>query len=264
MQQEKFSYITVLSNEKYIPGVIALKNALKKVNAQFPLHVLIPEEQSEILLPILVQNDIKIVKRPYLSKNNGVTFKDSYWNHTFFKIAVTSLIEFDKIVLLDSDMLIVNNIDELFTKPNLSATIAGKTTHPEWVELNSGLMVIEPNMNMYDRLVGEIDKTIKQRNDNGLACGDQDVFASAFPEWKNNPSLHLDIKYNTFFRELPVLFKRKIYRKKKDVNVIHFIGRKKPWEYTFKQRMLVLLWCLKNLELKSYWYFKQYLKLIKK
>lgn len=261
--ENQYSYITVMSNERYLPGVIALKRALEETNAKYPLHVIIPQEQAEKLDAELKKYDIKSITRPYISRTNKASFENSYWNHTFFKLAITSLVEFDKIVFLDSDMLILNNLDELFLKPNLSAVVAGKAMNPEWVELNSGLMVIEPDMDMYNRLIEEIDNTIKERNDNGLACGDQDVFAKAYPKWKHDKSLQLDEKYNTFYGEIAKYFKKKIYKKKRDVSVVHFVGSQKPWEYTPKRKMMLLLLALKNFSLKPWWYLKKYMQLTK-
>lgn len=260
---QNYSFVTVICNERYIPGVIALKRALEETKTKYPFHVLIPEEQKNILKPQLVKHGIKIITRPNIIKNNGSEYSNHHWNNTFFKIAVTSLVEFDKIVFLDSDMLILNNIDELFLKSNLSAVVAGKTFHPEWVELNSGLMVIEPELSMYDKLVEEIDNTIEERNQKGLPCGDQDVFARAFPEWKNNEELHLDEKYNSFFSYLNAYFKKKIYKRKKDVSIVHFVGTCKPWEYNFKRKVFILVSSLKNLNFKTLWYYKKYIKLTK-
>ena len=71
----------------------------------------------------------------------------SHWTNTFDKLLIFELIQFDKLVYLDSDMYIRKNIDELFERENMSAVIdrrIGPIISEDWIKLTSGLMVIEP------------------------------------------------------------------------------------------------------------------------
>ena len=61
--------------------------------------------------------------------------------------------------------------------------------------------------------------------------GDQDVIEKYF-EWKNNPSLHLDEKYNVFAKYSDYYAKKS---SKSNLSCIHFIGRKKPWNLLPKE-----------------------------
>ena len=42
-------YLTALTNERYIPGVMALARSLRNVNAEYDLAIMIPAEREEAL-----------------------------------------------------------------------------------------------------------------------------------------------------------------------------------------------------------------------
>lgn len=229
------AYITVLTNTRYIPGVRALAKSLKEVKSQYPLYVLVPEDMADVL-GTLTENDKKligednIIKQPNIKIPSTMEESDSYWKYTFFKLQSMRCTQFDKIILLDSDMLIQNNIDDLFNRHHYSASVAGHTRVKEWVMFNSGLMVMEPSDAFADKLIKLIPQTVERRKKEGLNSGDQDVFQEAFPRWKDNKELCLDETYNCFFLDIDYVCKA--YEcKAEDLYVIHFYGARKPWEY---------------------------------
>ena len=44
---ENYSYISLLTNDTYIYGILLLNESLKKVKSKYPLNVLITEDVSE-------------------------------------------------------------------------------------------------------------------------------------------------------------------------------------------------------------------------
>ncbi len=44
----KYAFVTALTNDRYIPGLRALKRSLDLVNSRYPLVVLIPESESKL------------------------------------------------------------------------------------------------------------------------------------------------------------------------------------------------------------------------
>lgn len=102
-----------------------------------------------------------------------------YWIHTFDKLNIFELIEFEKILYLDSDLYINKNIDELFDFPNMSVVIAGKGYVKEWVEMNSEVIVIEPEYGLKDKMIHILKNEKFDKN-----IGDQDIINRYF-DWKN-------------------------------------------------------------------------------
>ncbi len=227
--------MTVLTNSKYIRGVKALKRSLRCVKSKHDLVILVPQSQAKSLRQILeinrvldkhcvlcVKEDIK-VEYP-----EELTFKEHYWSNTFFKLCVANCTEFEKIILLDSDMLITHNIDHLFDKPHYSAAVAGRCAVPEWAKLNSGLMIIKPSKELFNKLLDSIRPAMYRRFNEGYNIGDQDVFQEAYKDWEEHKELLLPEIYNCFFNNVRVLANvEKI--KLNSIAVIHFIGSNKPW-----------------------------------
>ncbi len=232
---DKRVFMTVLTNDKYIPGVKALKRSLKLVRSKHDLVILVPQSMEISLRSKLKRNRIldkhckMVVKKDVIVEYpKEIHFKDHYWFNTFFKLSVASCEEFDKILLLDSDMLITNNIDHLFEKPDYSAVVAGHCAVPEWVKLNSGLMVIEPRIKLYNTLMDSIKPAMYRRFNEGYNIGDQDVFQEAYKDWEKHEELQLPERYNCFFSDVRVLVNKEGINFK-DISVIHFIGENKPW-----------------------------------
>lgn len=233
-------YLTALTNERYIPGVMALARSLREVEAQYPLAVMIPEEKEAELTKAL--RDYGVLKLPnvfVLPKPNVPTWKTneqekvveekySYWRDTFFKLQAAGCTEYKKVILLDSDMMVVKNIDHLFKKPSFTATICGKCVHDEWKSLNSGLMVLETSSELHQKLLSLINPAIEFKASKGLQAGDQDVFHLAVPEWRNCPELFIPEYYSICWGWISNLCKKEKCVPK-DFYVIHFTGKQKPW-----------------------------------
>lgn len=141
----KYAYITVLTNEDYLLGVKVLKKSMDMVNQSenIPFVVLVPSDANEKLLDELKRSGISFVQaenftESILQRENKV----AYWKETLFKLKVFDLTQFNKIVFLDSDMIVFKNLDHLFGLPHMSCVAAGQELHSDWVKLNSGLMVI--------------------------------------------------------------------------------------------------------------------------
>ena len=118
---------------------------------------------------------------------------------TFDKVHLFGLSEFSKLVYVDADMLVLTNMDELFDKPNMSAVPAGRLIHPDWVRINSGLLVIEPAAGLPDAIFASLPKAMEQAAGSGAAnLGDQDLLNAYYLHWSESPELQLDQGYNIF------------------------------------------------------------------
>jgi len=137
-----------------------------------------------------------------------VNYTDTNWTDkglyqlTFNKLYLWGLTQFSKIVYLDSDIIPITNIDELFLYPAFGAV--------EWAPLkstfNSGVMVIgikqaliialltaaEPSTEEFERLMRRFGDT----DSNAVYPGDQDFLNEMFPDWFAIP-----YRYNFRLRE---------------------------------------------------------------
>lgn len=229
------AYVTLLSNRRYLEGVLILNQSLLKVNSEYPLVCLLSADVSPELEQTVASYGIKTLRIiDNTIGNDANKERDSYkhWSFTFDKLCVFGLCEFEKIVFLDSDMIVLHNIDHLFDYPNLSAAVAGAKLFG-WTKLNSGLMVIEPDKQVERELLQRAPYIIKDFQSKQQSVGDQDVIQAYWPCWEVNKELLLDESYNMVADWMNIYIRKFGYswngKKGKRINVVHFIGHTKPW-----------------------------------
>jgi hypothetical protein len=132
-----------------------------------------------------------------IRRANASSDYHKHWAGVFDKLLVFSLCEFRKIVFIDSDVLVLRNIDELFDKPHMSAVIADIGPGREQVvDLNAGLMVLEPEPDLTDRLAAALPEAYEQEKQWRAAVGRppsmgvQSVINMFWGEWITETELH--------------------------------------------------------------------------
>lgn len=258
-------FLTVCSTDEYLPGVLALKESLESVKSRYNFVVLITKGVSYKIENIFLKNNIDFIRidknidipKEIIDKNIKGNF--SNWNNTLQKLFMFELDKYNKIVYLDSDMLVLKNIDELFEKPHMSAVVAGKSYpgNEHWRKLNSGCMVIEPRKGLLEEFIKVIPKAISERE----YLGDQDILQTYYDDWENKKELELDEKYNIFCMYAGYYINKLNY-KLDDMSIIHFVGNDKPW--TNKNILKQYLKYLVKGGIKSTYLLYIYRKLIRK
>ena len=121
----KYSFVTFLGTDSFLPGVIALSASIKKHHSTFRLVIMISESVSENTIQVIDSFGLeyKIIKA--IANPNEIENDDRGFRHMYTKLRMFELYEFDKLVYIDADMLVSDNIDMLFEKPHMSAVIAG-------------------------------------------------------------------------------------------------------------------------------------------
>ena len=224
-----YAFVTVLSTNNYYKGVVALFESLKRTNTKYNNFVVVVNEDiDQDIINKLNNRGYRVIKKNKITfdfvKNDAYT----YWHNTFDKFHVFDLVEFDKIVYLDSDMYIARNIDELFDYPDMSAVVAGKGYVPEWVEIGSGMMVIVPKENTSLGLIETLKNTKYDKD-----IGDQDVIETYY-DWKNK-NLAISENYNLFADYIDYYINNLGYSTD-SIAIVHFIGGIKPWMLTKEEQ----------------------------
>lgn len=230
----KKAFVTLLSSISYIPGVMVLYRSLEKYGkTSYPFICVCSKniKDTDVLPLKRIGIECLILEKSALEGIDMPTCNQGFehWNFTFDKLLLWGLTEYETLVFLDSDMIVLDNIDELFNKPGFTAVAAGHLLHSDWTRLNSGLVVIKPENNICDKLLLQIPNTIKAHSNRKQSVGDQDVINDVLPNWPRQLDLHLHEGYNMFFKNL-TLYRRKYgYKVGKEIKIVHFIGNRKPW-----------------------------------
>lgn len=266
------AYITLLSNKDYLLGVICLYRSLIAVDTKYPFFCALSSSVDEQVEQCLQDEGIKCVRFAKIAYNGNANSTDGgfgHWNFTFDKLLIWELTQFEKLVFLDSDMIVLRNIDSLFDCPPFSAVSADCSFpgNEGWAGgLNSGLMVIEPNMNVAEELCSLIPNVVTKFRSRGASVGDQDVIKEYCTWWAADKTLHLDEGYNIFADHLDFYVKGMGYSindNGRTVYVVHFVGKRKPW---MKKTLRGWLWlkkkCFEDVAYRTI--YKKYINLLMK
>ena len=235
-----YSYVTLLTNDSYVNGVILLLQTLIQTQSKYPLTVLYTNDVSPPTLEILRQLNINLIlveniplPENIAKHNQKINPRISgVWRNCWTKFHIFNLTQFNKIVFLDADILILKNLDHLFTHPHMTSCLDGEYINlwPEWPHFNTGCLVIEPSTELFNNILS-FGRTLKDLPKYVLA--DQEILNLYFKDWIKKPNLHLNEYYDIF---APYINKEDLPDVKRNCYFIHYTGRK-PWENYIKDPM---------------------------
>lgn len=241
-----YAYVTLITTNHFLPGVLVLNRTLKSTDTEIPLYCVVTSEVDEENRNILRSQGIQIIEKPEIPMPDRI--RDYNWKHgaiysgwfkAFSKFHVFGLEQFDKIVYLDADMFICQNLDHLFEKPHMTAATDSSDVNP-WPHMlkkgdyyyryfNSGMMVIKPSMNEFERLMNFVNNVYPDR-----VLADQNLLALFYPQWRFQKELYLPDVYNLLVGNIHKYEKLDSFEMK-DVYIWHYVG-KKPWAYSSRER----------------------------
>ncbi|TKY69865.1 Galactinol synthase 1 [Spatholobus suberectus] len=266
----KRAYVTFLAgNGDYVKGVVGLAKGLRKVRSAYPLVVAVlpdvPEEHRQILTS---QGCIVRQIDPIYPPDNQVQFTMAYYVINYSKLRIWNFEEYSKMIYLDADILVFNNIDHLFDtqdgylyavmdcfcekswslspqyKIGYCQQCPNKVTWPDEMGsppplyFNAGMFVFEPNHLTYQNLLHAVKVTPP------TLFAEQD-FLNMFFQKAFKP---IPLIYNLV---LAMLWRHPENVELEKVNVVHYCAAgSKPWRYTGKEenmqrediKMLVEKW----------------------
>jgi len=234
----KEAYVTLLYGEDFFLGVRVLGQSLRETGTTRDQIVLLTEDVSREAEQILKQDGWRI-QRVQSLKNPFKNFQPRL-EKVITKLQIWTLIEYDKLVFLDGDTLVLQNIDELFLCGNFCASMR----HSE--RFNKGVMVLKPSVEIYRDMVQNLE---------GLGSytgGDQGVLNMYFHELKfatlfdpkkpngQNENLRLPSGYNG---DIGVFYSNsQWFYTTEELKVVHFtLGEMKPWDW-WTSSLFVVNW----------------------
>lgn len=232
------AYVTILSDNSYINGVVVLHRSLVLSKAKYPLFCIVTPEVSEENRIVLQKLGIWMIEKdlimpPSSSKEEALEVVESldcygsWWHKALVKLHIFGLTQFSKLVYIDADMVVKQNIDDLFEKSHMTAAWDcfgfGANDICNSGSFNSGLLVVEPSTELYEDLM----RFFNTFDGGGKLIHDQWVLQEYFKDWPSRPELHLDrwwAPWTTAFVE----DRDEYYYLQSQIKVLHIIDRK-PW-----------------------------------
>jgi len=150
----------------------------------------------------------------------------------FAKLRLWEMEEYEKIVFIDADAIVLKNIDRLFDYPEFSAAPNVYESLSDFHRLNSGVFVAKPSRGTFEAMLARLDAP-----DAVWPRTDQTFLQAFFPDWHGLPVFFNMLQYVWF--NLPELWDWKA------ISVLHY-QYEKPWEAGHpkaeKLKPLIELW----------------------
>ncbi|ETN43317.1 uncharacterized protein HMPREF1541_02476 [Cyphellophora europaea CBS 101466] len=113
-RQSKKVWTTLITNTQYLSGLLTLEYSLRKYDTKYPLIALYTDSFPAEGHEALKRRGIIAREIPYLLPSVPKEYaQDPRFYDCWSKLAPYSLTEYDRVVQLDSDMLVLQNMDEL-------------------------------------------------------------------------------------------------------------------------------------------------------
>ncbi|XP_010475767.1 PREDICTED: galactinol synthase 3-like [Camelina sativa] len=269
---KKRAYVTFLAgNGDYVKGVVGLAKGLRKANSKYPLVVaVLPDVPADHRRQLVDQGCIVKDIQPVYPPDNQTQFAMAYYVLNYSKLRIWEFVEYSRLIYLDGDIQVFENIDHLFDLPDGSfyavkdcfcektwshtpqykigycQQCPDKVTWPETEQVgpkpplyfNAGMFVYEPSLSTYYNLL----ETLKVVPPTPFA--EQDFLNMYFKDiYKPIPPV-----YNLV---LAMLWRHPENIELNEAKVVHYCAAgAKPWRFTGQEenmerediKMLVEKW----------------------
>lgn len=220
-QAKREAYATILhSADIYVCGAIVVAHSIRQTGSTRDLVILVDENISFDHRSALEEAGWKVIQIQRI--RNPRADPDSYneWNYSKLRLWQLSK-QYDKLIFMDSDVLVLRNIDFLFDLDEISASGNSRTV------FNSGVMVVEPQDCTFDLLMSKVTEIVSY---NG---GDQGFLNEIFTWWHRLPRRMNYLKHfwSTSLEEWTEkteLFSLQPPQQEPGLYVLHYLGLK-PW-----------------------------------
>uniref|UniRef100_A0ABK0LRF4 glycogenin glucosyltransferase n=1 Tax=Rattus norvegicus TaxID=10116 RepID=A0ABK0LRF4_RAT len=231
------AFVTLTTNDAYAKGALVLGSSLKQHRTTRRTVVLASPQVSDSMRKVLETVFDEVIMVDVLDSGDSAhltLMKRPELGITLTKLHCWSLTQYSKCVFMDADTLVLSNIDDLFEREELSAA-----PDPGWPDcFNSGVFVYQPSIETYNQL---LHLASEQGSFDG---GDQGLLNTYFSGWATTDiTKHLPFVYNlsslSIYSYLPAFkawctfYLHAAFRFGKNAKVVHFLGRTKPWNYTY-------------------------------
>lgn len=152
----RFAYVTVhyegtSRDDEYVLGIQVLMQSIKLTETPYDLVVLasdsVTERSKQLFRDIGCRViDVTNIENPFI----GGTLRNKNFIYTLNKLHVWNLLEYERVVYLDADNVLIRNADELFLCGEFCAVFMNPC------HFHTGLLVVTPSTDEYQRLLGAL------------------------------------------------------------------------------------------------------------
>jgi alpha-N-acetylglucosamine transferase len=246
----RFAYVTLVTNADYVTGALALIRSIRATGTEADIVALHTGGVAEPDLVRLRTSCARLIATDLLPTSDA--FNEAHGRdrlhgiapftkggkpafHTpldnFAKLRLWQLTEYERVVFLDADTLMVRNCDKLFGYPEFCAAPNVYESLADFHRMNSGVFVAQPSEATFAAMMAVLDApgAFWRRTD-------QTFLEHFFPDWHGLPVTFNMLQYVWF--AMPALWDWR------SVRIVHY-QYEKPWadhEKSAQLAPLIALW----------------------
>ena len=243
------AYVTLVTNDDFAVGAMGLLRSVQACGAAHPLLVMATyaspavdalaargAQVIEVTPPQVSEGFAQRHGREAVHRNNPFTKGNKPAFHSpldnFCKLRIWEMEEYERLVFLDADTLMIRPCDRLFAYPEFSAAPNLYETLADMHRLNSGVFVAQPSKATYGAMMERLDAPEAY-----WPRTDQTFLETFFPDWHGLPYLYNCLQYVYF--NMPALWSWQ------SIHLIHY-QYEKPWQSDHPKAVqlapLIALW----------------------
>ena len=168
------AYITLLSTNNYLYGAIGLMYSWKATNPKYPFYCIVTKDILPENIAILEAVGYKIIvedlyiPHSYLKTlqeyettgnfqvavgNSTADLQKNGWQYAWTKLKAFSYTQFEKLLYIDVDSYILQNLDSVFDSPGWSSVCEWDSPWTRIFRFHTAFLLIEPNEQVYQELL---------------------------------------------------------------------------------------------------------------
>ena len=217
----RYAFVTALwgANAGYALGALVLGSRLQKLSPQIDRVIVHTDDVPSNYLETFVRDGLwQLCKVNYIDGVSDLYIsKGNIFDGVFTKLAVWKLEEYDKVLLLDIDIIPLKPLDELFQLNCPAAMVRGQGTYSHGAEvdgsrffgsednqnypwgqsggINAGLILLQPDDHVFQQMLSEV--TCKYHPCHVAGSGpEQDYLSRFFAARKECPWHHISVAWN--------------------------------------------------------------------
>ncbi|CAN0154486.1 unnamed protein product [Scytosiphon promiscuus] len=162
----------------------------------------------------------------------------------YTKLLVWGLTQFKRVVYIDADALVMDDLDELFHR-EADFAAAPDVFPPD--KFNAGVMVVTPSLCVLEDMLSKVEKLPSYDG------GDTGFLNAYFSDWFSRPSAaRLPFAFNALRTVYWTTHEKKpgYWKAIGPVKILHFCSSPKPWEDTKRKGDLEMMWWQRYVQMK--------------
>ena len=236
----KKAFITYLCNDYFIEGAIALANSIRFTRSKYPIACMVTSEVTTEGRERLTKVGYELLDIERIVPNRVSGIKDRYKDNSwmmFTKLNLWRQLDYEKLVFIDADCLVLQNIDEMMDFPSVSAV-----KDVGYGGISAGVMVLTPGQEAFDDLMSDLESDVY----------DNTYSDQSYLDWY--------LKDRKIWNEIPITYN--VLQKRisfgHGIKIYHYNGQK-PW---INDEDHTCCWRMGNNQIYQLWnqYYKMELK----